>query len=66
MIVGEVSTEQTTENTQNLNAVSNSGAERDPWKDWEDGGTSEGFDGRWNVLDGKRRPVLQWDLRKLP
>ena len=32
MIIGEVSTEQTTENTQNLNAVSNSGAEREPWK----------------------------------
>ena len=33
MTIGEVSTEQTTENTQNFNAVPNSGAERDPWSD---------------------------------
>ena len=45
MIIGEVSTEQTTENTQNLNAVSNIGAERDSWKDRKDDGASEGFDG---------------------
>ena len=45
MIIGEVSTEQTTENTQSLNAVSNSGAERNSWKDRKDDGASEGFDG---------------------
>ena len=43
MIIGEVSTEQTTGNTQNFNAVSNSGAERDPLKDWNDDGNSEGL-----------------------
>ena len=45
MIIGEVSTEQTTENTRNFNAVSNSGAERNSWKDRKDDGASEGFDG---------------------
>ena len=64
MIIGKVSTEQTTENTRNPNAVSNSGAERDPWKDWKDDGASEGFDGGDMYRMGKRRPVLQWDLRK--
>ena len=45
MIIGEVSTEQTTENTQNFNVVLNSGAERDPWEDWKDDGASDGLDG---------------------
>ena len=48
MIIGEVSTEHTTEhateNAQNSNSRSNSGAECDPWKDWVNDGTSEGFD----------------------
>ena len=33
MIIGEVSTEQTTENTQTFDAMPNSGAERDPGED---------------------------------
>ena len=41
----KVSTEQTTDNTRNFNAVSNSGAERNSWKDGKDDGASEGFDG---------------------
>ena len=46
MIIGEVSTEQTTENVQNPNSGLNSSAECDPWKDWkEDDSTSEGLDG---------------------
>ena len=49
MIIGEVSTEQTTENTQNLNAVSNSSA---VW--W-----------RWYVSDGKFGGYLIGDLRHL-
>ena len=36
--------EQTTENAQNSNSGSNSGAECDPWKYWKDDGTLEGFD----------------------
>ena len=43
MIIGEVSTEQTMENTQNFDAVPNGGAECDPWKDWKNDETSEGF-----------------------
>ena len=53
MIIGEVYTEQATENTKKLNAVPNSGAERDPWKDWKDDGTSEGFDGGGMCRTGK-------------
>ena len=34
-----------TENAQNSNSGSNTGAECDPWQDWKDDGISEGFDG---------------------